>query len=404
MKQIFKLIWNNKSRNAILILELLGTFLLVFGLYSICTMFYMNFKEPIGFTYDDVWMIDASSPEDKQIDQKILKTLPEYKEIEKATMMEGNTPFMFRYWRQIPRYKDVKKPVITFDAEDDFRDIMSLNVVEGRWYGSEDNASKLRPAVINQAFQKDFFKGENPIGKELELTERDNVIIVGVIDNFKYGGELTFTEPQLFIRTLYREPLDLPYDVRQRPSVWDNNMQGTAGDPIFIKLKKGIGKEFEQQLVTSITQEFPGTNVIVKSLPEMRESNMGTRLIPTAVLLVIVVFLVINIFIGLFGVLWYNISTRSAEIGLRRAIGANTLEIYKQFITEMLMVGLLGMIPGLLIAIQFPLLNAFDLDGQVYYVAMALAFATVSVLIVVCAYLPSRQAALVDPAIALRQE
>jgi putative ABC transport system permease protein len=404
MIQAFKLIWNNKGKNIILIVELMGTFMMVFGLCSLLTMFHFNIAEPIGFNYDRVWIIDAAAPENKMVDVDVLRSVLQFEEIEKTAMMHGNTPFMLRYWTQEPSYEDIKMEVQVFDAEDDFRDVMELNVVKGRWFDKQDNTAKLRPALINQEMERLYFGKESGIGKELKLHSKDYTVnIIGVIDNYKYGGELTFTSPQLFVRTLYRDSIELPY-ANDRVATSDNNMESTTGDPIFIKLKKGVGKEFEEKLVTELTRQFPGTNVIVKSLDEMHTSNLNFRLIPVVIITIIVGFLILNIFIGLFGVLWYNVSTRKAEIGLRRALGASTLTIYRQFISEMLILAMLGIVPGLLLAIQFPLLKAFDLDAKVYVIAMLLAALSVCLLVVLCAFLPSRQAAVLDPAVALRDE
>ncbi|MBA7556123.1 hypothetical protein ES705_48821 [subsurface metagenome] len=115
-------------------------------------------------------------------------------------------------------------------------------------------------------------------------------------------------------------------------------------------------------------------------------------------------FLIFNSIAGLFGVLWYNISLRKSEIGLRVAVGASKSNIYKQFIGEMLVLATLGIIPGLIIAAQFPILKVFNIQPKVYIIAMLAATLLIYLLVTLCAILPSAQAAKIQPAIALHEE
>jgi putative ABC transport system permease protein len=111
-----------------------------------------------------------------------------------------------------------------------------------------------------------------------------------------------------------------------------------------------------------------------------------------------------NVALGLFGVLWYNISKRKGEIGLRRALGATGKSISVQLVTEILVLSTLALLLGSFFAVQFPLLNVFDLPGHVYYTALVLAVAFIYILATICALYPSRQAAAIFPAVALHEE
>ena len=64
------------------------------------------------------------------------------------------------------------------------------------------------------------------------------------------------------------------------------------------------------------------SDVEMEHLSEKRTSINYFTLVPMIVLLIVACFLVINVALGLFGVMWYNINQRRGEIGLRRAIGA----------------------------------------------------------------------------------
>jgi putative ABC transport system permease protein len=115
-------------------------------------------------------------------------------------------------------------------------------------------------------------------------------------------------------------------------------------------------------------------------------------------------FLILNVALGLFGVLWYNINQRKAEIGVRRAMGATSANIGWQFLGEMLVVTTLGVALGMLLAVQFPLLGVFGVASTVYLQAIMLATVLIFSLTAVCAWQPSRIAAGIQPAVSLREE
>ena len=108
--------------------------------------------------------------------------------------------------------------------------------------------------------------------------------------------------------------------------------------------------------------------------------------------------------LGLFGVLWYNISRRYAEIGLRRAVGGNRPKILKQFIGEMVIAASLAVILGCIFAFQFPLLEVFDIPMHIYFLGTLGAIGLIYVLIVICSFYPSKVASEIQPATALHED
>jgi putative ABC transport system permease protein len=106
----------------------------------------------------------------------------------------------------------------------------------------------------------------------------------------------------------------------------------------------------------------------------------------------------------LFGVLWYNINKRKSEIGLRRAVGATGDSVSRQLIGEAMVLSTLALIIGSFFAVQFPLLNVFDLPASVYIFALIFAVTFIYLLVIFCALYPGRQAAAIYPAVALHEE
>ena len=122
------------------------------------------------------------------------------------------------------------------------------------------------------------------------------------------------------------------------------------------------------------------------------------------ILLIVAGFLIINVALGLFGVLWYNINLRKSEIGLRRAVGASANDVAKQLVAEALVLSTISLIVGSFFAIQFPLMNVFDLATNTYLLAFALATIFIYLLVIICALYPGMQAAAIFPADALHED
>jgi putative ABC transport system permease protein len=136
----------------------------------------------------------------------------------------------------------------------------------------------------------------------------------------------------------------------------------------------------------------------------LRQVKDRLVLVPMIILLVVCGFLIFNVGLGLFGVLWYNINRRRSEIGLRRAVGATGKEVTRQLIGEAMVMSTIAMILGVFLAIQFPLLHVFDLPAATYVYAIAAAILFIYFLVVVCALYPGKQAAKIYPAVVLHEE
>ncbi|RYZ18350.1 MAG: FtsX-like permease family protein, partial [Sphingobacteriales bacterium] len=262
-----------------------------------------------------------------------------------------------------------------------------LGIVEGRWFGRQDISSgRYQPVVINESLKNAAFGDESAVGKTLgDQSGHDQPRrVIGVVRDIKNKGD--FQAPE--------------YDLYQRADTGSYRWLSR----IIVKVAPDAGPDLESKLFSLVARALKKSNVEIEHLSEKRISRNNIALVPMIILLIVAGFLIINVALGLFGVLWYNISRRRAEIGLRRAVGASSHAISSQLVGEAIVLSSLSMIIGSFFAMQFPLLKIFDLPAGVYLLAWLLSIIFIYLLVFICAFYPGKQAAAIHPAVALHEE
>lgn len=389
LHHVFKLIWNRKKTHSLLVVEIWASFLVLFGLSSLIIYNVRNYAEPLGFSYEQVWAISLNNNQDTtdiiQKTRTVFQRLRTYPEVESVAQMSDNIPFSTYHNASGIAYKGAKAQVSFYQTDENFAQTLNIPLVAGNWYRSADSVSKYKSAVINQKAREALFGDENPIGKIIGYNKDDKSgwKITGVINTFRGRSEFMENEPTLFVLLDGRDSYNKSMLVRVRP---------------------GTDANFEANMVRDITAVVKGWSVEVSYLTDLRANREKQTTIPITIFLIISLFLLINVALGLFGVLNVSIARRRGEIGLRRALGATEGAISGQFVGEIWVLATFALVLGLLLAGQFPLLNVFDLDSDVYLLAMLVSVIIIYLLVTLCALYPSRQAATIQPAVALHEE
>ncbi len=390
LSHLFKLIWNKKKQNFLLILEMFISFIVMFAVFTLLVYYYHNYKLPVGFEYENVWAVNYNSPDDiKSADslvmfqQSVKQVMKAMNEIDEVSFCSNNLPFSMNESNTGVEYN--KKQVLTnvYTAEDSYASVLNMKLLEGRWFSKDDNISKDRPVVINEALKEELFGDANGVGKIMG-TDADKMKVVGVVANFKDKSEFQAPYYGMFRRMDTSE-------IR-----WSN--------AILIKVNPAADAAFESRLYKALSNAIKNSNIEIEHLTTKRLSKNNIALVPMIIFIIVAGFLIINVALGLFGVLWYNISKRKGEIGLRRAVGASGNSISWQLVGEALVLSTLSLILGSFFAVQFPLLNVFDLPANIYIAAILLAILFIYILVLACALYPGKQAAAIYPAVALHEE
>jgi putative ABC transport system permease protein len=270
-------------------------------------------------------------------------------------------------------------------ATDGLAEVLGFELVRGRWFEDNDSALGWTPVVINLALARETFGEEDPIGKT--FLSGDERRVVGVITEFRKGGEFWTPANFLWERQSLEDPESTPYQ------------------NLLIKVRPETTAAFEEEILARLQPIAPGWSIKVQPLAHMREAAMKDHLLPLLGGGILAGFLLLMVALGLIGVLWQNVTQRTRELGLRRAAGANAKQIHRQILTEMSLITTLGVVLGSITVIQLPLLDMMASSGaQVYAACLVGCAAIIYVLALLCGLYPSWLATRVQPAEALHYE
>ena len=291
--------------------------------------------------------------------------------------------------------RDAALPSINFAAVDDhFFSTYGIGLIEGRGFDTRDTANGTPVAIVDQGFAARYASDGNVIGRRFRLDPTDpegpTVTVVGVV------APLWMDRPGEPIRPALLTPL------RQHPERIVSLAIRVKGDPL----------EFALALAEHVREVDADTPAYwVRSYEQvMRQATFDQRLLAQIFAAFGIVALVLA-GAGVYGVIAFNVGQRTREIGVRRALGASSQNVFSQILgrSGWLVGGGLGI--GLALGLALArMLNssmqgipgagaaAADLFSASVAVAVLLIAAAIAVVV------PVRRALRVDPLVALRHE
>ena len=390
IRLLFKLIWNQRRKHFGIFFEFFFSFLVLFAVFSFGFSYLKQYLSPLGFDYKDIWVVELDwndTPEEEISETLTLlkNQMLSYGQIETFSFSGKNIPFSTSSAIDEFSTEGEQVDADVFKVDDRFAELFAVNVQEGRWFGEEDAVSTYSPVVLTASMAEQLF-GSTAAAIEQQVQLREQTLkVVGVVDNFRYRGE--------FSRGVgggngifFRKDLD------SNPPI------------LMVKADQEAKASLEATIRQDLRSIAPGWVIETNYLSDLRNKKLRSALVPLAIVLIISGFLLVNVALGLFGLLWQSISKRRGEIGIRKSMGSSNTEITIQLIGEMLVLASFGLIIGLFFAIQFPILNVFGLSSSVYVGAIIAAVASIYLLVILCAYFPSNQASKLPIANALRFE
>jgi putative ABC transport system permease protein len=392
-KHLFKLMWNKRKQNFLLLSEILISFMVIFALSSFLVYYFQNYRKPAGVDHERVWSVVYDNRHlTKNVDsaimfhdnlEKSLKAMPQIKEV---AYTSPNFPYSGSNMTTNLKLNNREISFVNrYVAGMDYHKVLNMKLVEGRWFKPEDKVANAKPIVINETLKAEAFGNKSAVGKYFDNHDKtDRLKVVGVVQDVKVNGD-------------YLPAGKAMYTQLDTTEVKWNSF-------ILLKVNETADANFEGKLYKFLGQTFNNARVEISYMDDLRDAKNEITVIPMIIFMIVAGFLIINVALGLFGVLWYNISRRRSEIGLRRAIGASGASVSSQLVAESLILATLSIIVGCFFAIQFPLLNVFDVAADIYIYAIVLSMLFIYLLVIACSVYPGRQAAAIHPATALHEE
>jgi len=270
----------------------------------------------------------------------------------------------------------------------DFFKTVGTPLLRGRFFSVADGPSSAPVAIINETMARRAWPGRDPLGKRFKYGSRDSdrpwYTVVGVVGDMRLQGLEREPVPQIFESLAQTSPRSVDLFIRS-----------SSDDP--AKLASSV-----RAAVHHVDKDVAISGVA--PLEERFATYLTQRRFQTLLLIGFSVVALLIATVGIYGLIQYSIATRTQELGLRIAIGAQASDIFRMIITEGLRLTLLGLAFGLVAAWWLGRAGSSLLFGV--SATDPLTFITVSVVLTLVAtaacVFPARRAMRVDPIVALR--
>jgi predicted permease len=262
---------------------------------------------------------------------------------------------------------------------------LAAPLVEGRAPARSDADRALDVAWVNRAFARQFLDGR-AIGERIRIAEGAWLEVVGVVGDLRTSGLGDDVRPMVYLPTSNSAvSLDVMYAVVR-----------TRGDPASLG----------PALRTAVDRVDATVPLTMRTMEDIVSASLAQKTFTLTLLAIAAAIGLVLGVVGLYGAVSYIASQRTAEIGVRLALGAKPASVCFMVLRQGTTVAAVGIVVGLVAAwsaARFMSSMLFEVSAHdpITYASVALVLAAVSVF---ATYVPARRAAGVDPVRALRND
>jgi macrolide transport system ATP-binding/permease protein len=266
---------------------------------------------------------------------------------------------------------------------------LRARLLRGRYFAETDDTSKPWVGIINQTMARQFFPGEDPLGKHIvdEYFQDHPIEIIGVIDDIKEG----------------------PLDMKPMAAVYQAFNQGPS-QSFYVTLRASQSEgTLLHAMVNAVRQIDSGLIADGEETMSERINNSQSAYIHRSAAWLVAGFASLALLlgtVGLYGVVSYSVGQRTREIGVRMALGAQRATVYQLILKEACWLATLGITSGILCSVAAAnLLRSMLFAVRPWDMATLLSVAIVlAAAAIIASYIPARRAASIAPTEALRSE
>ncbi|MGA8087595.1 MAG: ABC transporter permease [Terracidiphilus sp.] len=269
----------------------------------------------------------------------------------------------------------------------DFFTTLGVPILSGRDFADSDTVKSPHAGIINEEFAKRFLPNQNPLGHSIGTDDgRYTMTVIGVVKDHKY-------------RSIDETPIPMAwYMYAQIPYIGEMQVElRVKGAPLAIL-------PTAQKVVQQLDPNLP----LIEPMTQRAQfdTTISSQIMFARLAEFFGVLAIVLVATGLYGTLSYRVNRRTAEIGVRMAMGAGRGQVVWMILRDSLRLTVIGVVAGIPLAmligraLSSSLYGVEPLDTLTY----ALAIAGVAVVALVASAAPAGRAASVDPLRALRTE
>lgn len=276
----------------------------------------------------------------------------------------------------------------------DFETIRNLRIISGRYFDRDDFLSRFKVCLITDRMVQAAFGPDPAVGNTIQVGQFRCTIIGSFAEGVPTFGQSEIQDETLLI------PFPLVKDI-----TGDNFFQVLYAQAVSPEEVAAMTEQMER-LLTS--RHRKGAHYLVANLSSLLQTASKIAFAMSVVLLAIAALTLITAGTGIMNIMLVNVSERTHEIGLRKALGARTSEIRQQFLLEALFISLTGALAGVAIALvlvwSVTVATRHVLPLDISWMAVVVALVVSSGVGVLFGYRPASEAANLNPIEALRTE
>ena len=284
-----------------------------------------------------------------------------------------------------------------YGGSPDYLEIKKYEIATGVNFTDDDVKKYSKVGLIGQTIVEELFDtDEDPIGK----TIRVGGMPFKVIGTLKEKGEngMGMDQDDIVI---------MPYSTVQKRMLGINYIQQIVCSAASEDVAEAAVEEIETILRTAHKIPTGGNDDFdVRTQQEMLEMMTSMTSMITTVLIAIALISLLVGCIGIMNIMYVTVTERTKEIGLRMSIGAKNAAILMQFLTESIILSLIGGVFGLLLGVglSYVVALAMSLPFVINTLWMVISFVSCAILGLIAGFFPALKASRTDPINALRYE
>jgi len=308
-------------------------------------------------------------------------------------------------------FGDQRKTISLFGTNASFINIDQSKIAVGRFFTDTEDSALEKVVVIGSKVKTDIFGDSEAVGQQVQIGKLKYQVIGVMKSRGASAGGLDFDSyVYLPIRTLQKRVLGINYVMYMVAQLKDVNKADVTAEEVrgLLRDAHDITPSLDPQTGEALTNK---DDFRITTMAEMIKVLSTVTNAMTILLLAIVAISLIVGGVGIMNIMYVVVSERTSEIGLRKAVGASYEDIMEQFLTESVIVTLLGAIIGIIFGVAIAFLisvvaTKFGITWQFglpyYSFIVAVAFSLICG--IAFGILPARKAARLDPIEALRNE